>query len=209
MSESAAEAAEGNASDQDAAARDARVLRLGAGGCGRAEIAAALGMSPAALAAREAGDAALAAALDEAAGLALAWREKIAREAYEAGRFNFVAAWTRERRERFGDSAVGSDGEGRAPGRGRAGLRRFGVEPPRATYRLPCNGMEKLNPDGTCPCGAYHDDDYWRAVDAAWRAESPENAETPTQDEIDDAADDDDDGFGDDDNGRFENDEQL
>jgi hypothetical protein len=156
MSDSAAEAAE----------RDAVVLRLGASGRGRVEIAAALGMTPAALAAHEAEDAALAAALAGAADLALAWWEAIAREACEAGKFSF-AAWTREMRRRFGETAP----EG-AP-RGAARPPAAAPQPAGgAVYLIPCNG--RLRKDGTCPCAGYESDEQWRAEVARYYAQRPE-----------------------------------
>lgn len=138
---------EGDERDEEDA-RDARqqaVLRLGAAGCGRAEIARALRMCPEALDQREAEDPGLATALRGAAGLAQAWWEGVAREAFAAGRFGFVAACTREMRRRFGE-----DGE---PAKSKAG-RDLRSERRRTVYLLPCNGMDKLNPDGTCPCSS-------------------------------------------------------
>src|ERR1700761_8597716 len=87
MSDGAQDTAEGDAAEPDEAVLR-RVLQLGAAGRGRAEIAAALGMSPTVLMAREAQDAALAASLGEAAALSQAWWEARAREACEAGRFS-------------------------------------------------------------------------------------------------------------------------
>ncbi|HVM98725.1 MAG TPA: hypothetical protein VMT68_00815, partial [Caulobacteraceae bacterium] len=81
--------------------REAEVLRLGAAGASRAEIAAALDLSLAGLAAEAAASPALTAALERAMDRALAWWEAIPREALAAGvRFNF-GPWEREMRRRF------------------------------------------------------------------------------------------------------------
>ena len=187
-----------SATEADAAERDARVLQLGAAGRGRAEIAAALGMSPEALAAREAEDAALAAALSAAAGLAQAWWEAIAREACEAGRFSF-AAWTREMRRRFGErgppagSKAGKPKPAPAPADWKPGEEPFPTQPrpgERAIFLLPCNGRAKKRPDGKCPCAAYHNDAYWAARDERYYAEHPEDRPDPEFDDEDDDEDD-------------------
>jgi hypothetical protein len=162
-----------------------RVLQLGAAGRGRAEIAAALGMSPTVLAARGADDAVLAAALVEAAGLAEAWWEARAREACAAGRFNFVAACTREMRRRFGEGGPPAA----AP---QAAASSPAASPPArrgAVYLIPCNG--RVKPHGTCPCTGYENDAEWRAQVERYYAEHPrERLGLPDPDEDRDNEDD-------------------
>ena len=180
MSNSAAEAAERNERDE----RDERnqlVLRLGAAGLGRAEIAKALRLCPEALDQREAEDPTLAAALRGAAGLSQAWWEALAREACENGRFT-LAAWSREMKRRFGEPGPGPDGKTARLKGGRSLL----GERPRVTYLLPCNGMTKLNPDGTCPCDSCHDEAFWAAEEAAYDAEDADERPDPELDDEDD-----------------------
>jgi hypothetical protein len=161
--------------EHEALEREDLVLRLGAVGRGRAEIAAALGMSRAQLAAREAEDASLAVALQQAADLALAWWEAAPCEAFEAGvRFNY-GAWRREMAWRFGETAPPDLAPPKAA-RARAERRET------ATCLIPCNGRTKLRPDGTCPCGAYHNEEFWRARDEQWRAENPDDDFDPSDD---------------------------
>ena len=170
--------------ERGTAERDTLVLRLGAAGRGRAEIAAALGLSRSQLVVRAAEDASLATALQRASDLALAWWEAMPNDAYEAGvRFNY-AAWGREMGRRFGEAAPRGAGQG---AKARAAPVR-GVET--ATYLIPCNGRTKLRPDGTCPCSAYHNEEYWRAGDERWRAENPDNYDDDPDDLGDDDLDD-------------------
>src|ERR1035438_2624255 len=90
---------------QDSGWREAEVLRLGAVGASRAEMAAALDLSLAGLAAEEAASPALEEAVERAMTRAMAWWEAIPREALSAGvRFNF-GPWEREMRRRFGQAA--------------------------------------------------------------------------------------------------------
>jgi hypothetical protein len=190
MSDGAAEAAE-----QDEGVLR-RVLQLGAAGRGRAEIAAALGMSPTVLMARESQDAALAASLGEAAALSQAWWEAMAREACEAGRFN-LAACTREMRRRFGEGGATAEPKPApeaalmpAPAEDwKAGEEPFPTKPrpgERAIFLYPCNGRMKKGPDGKCRCGGYHNDAYWAARAEAYYAEHPDARPDPELDEDDD-----------------------
>jgi len=179
--------------------REALVLQLGAEGRGRAEIAATLGLSPAALAAAAAEDAGLDAALRAAAGLAMAWWEALARDTCAAGRrFNF-AGWGREMRRRFGEAWSGDGAGDGAGGEGGAAApdAAAGPEPPPAPawrpegYRktprpgqtgvvvIPCNGRMKRRPDGTCPCGPCRDQRRWAAEEAAYYAAYPDQRPAP------------------------------
>ena len=197
MSDGAPNTAEGDAAEQDEAVLR-RVLQLGAAGRGRAEIAAALGMSPTVLMAREAQDAALAASLGEAAALSQAWWEARAREACEAGRFN-LGACTREMRRRFGErGAPAETAPAPAPDAAplpapaedwKAGEEPFPTRPRPGHTKIvlyPCNGRMKKGPDGKCRCGAYHNDAYWAASDEAYYAEHPDERPDPELDEDDD-----------------------
>ena len=195
MSDGAPDTAEGDAAEPDEAVLR-RVLQLGAAGRGRAEIAAALGMSPTVLMAREAQDAALAASLGEAAALSQAWWEAKAREACEAGRFS-LAACTREMRRRFGErgaAAAAAPAADAAPMPApaedwKAGEEPFPTRPKPGHTRIvlyPCNGRRKKGPDGKCRCGAYHNDAYWAASEATYYAEHPDERPDPELDEDDD-----------------------
>ena len=194
----AGDAAAGEARDEQVLRR---VLQLGAAGRGRAEIAAALGMSPTVLMARESQDAALAASLGEAAALSQAWWEAMAREACEAGRFN-LGACTREMRRRFGASGAPAESKPAsdaapvpAPAEDwKAGEEPFPTSPrpgERAIFLFPCNGRAKKGPDGKCPCAAYHNDAYWAAREARYHAEHPDDRPDPELDDNNDAYDDD------------------
>ncbi len=189
MSDGAAEAAERDERDQ-------QVLRLGAAGLGRAEIARALGMCPEALDQREAEDPTLATALRGAAGLAQAWWEALAREACANGRFS-LAAWSREMKRRFGESGppagleaakVASEPTAAAQADWKPGEEPFPTSPrpgERWIYLMPCNGRMKKGPDGKCRCGAYHNDAYWAAGDERYYAEHPEDRPDPEPDDED------------------------
>jgi hypothetical protein len=161
-----------------AADLEALVLRLGATGQGRAEIAAALGLGLEALAAREGEDALLAGALARAADLALAWWEAAPREAFEAGvRFNY-GAWAREMERRFGDALADEPEPQPTPEEARAAL----IQRGRATILIPCNSRTRLRPDGTCPCAGVHDDAYWARRLAKWRIKHPEDFDPNAED---------------------------
>jgi hypothetical protein len=137
-------------------------VRLGRGGLGRAEIAAELGVGPAALARMERKSPRLAAALARAADAERAWWEGLPREALAAGaRFN-MGAWLAAMRWRFGAARDEAKGEargeaGRQAGAGADGAARAraavaAADPPgrpRAIYILPDNGKERRAPDGT------------------------------------------------------------
>jgi hypothetical protein len=194
MSDSAPNTTEGDAAEQDEGV-SRRVLQFGAAGRGRAEIAAALGMSPTVLMARESQDAGLAASLGEAAALSQAWWEAMAREACEAGRFN-LGACTREMLRRFGESgapAAPKTAPAAAPMPAPAEDWKAGEEPfptkPRPghtkIFLFPCNGRMKKGPDGKCRCGAYHNDAYWAAREAAYYAEHPDERPDPEPDDDD------------------------
>jgi hypothetical protein len=173
----------------DAAEREVLVLQLGAEGRGRAEIAAALGLTPAALAAEAVEDASLEEALRTAVGLAMAWWEALARDSCEAGRrFNF-AGWGREMRRRFGEAWAGDAASepaaepAPAPVSRPGGYRRTPRPGQRAVYVIPCNRRMKRLPDGTCPCGVCKDQRRWAAEEAAYYAEHPDErpAQRPTK----------------------------
>jgi len=170
--------------------REAEVLRLGAAGASRAEIAAALDFSLAGLAAEAAASPTLAAALDRA----LAWWEAIPREALAAGvRFNF-GPWEREMRRRFsraGAPEADEDDDAREDGAAEAGDDDW-VEDPTwgrlPKILIPCNGRTRLRPDGTCPCAAYHNEAYWRGRDGDGEEEEEAEAWDERDDEDDDEA---------------------
>jgi hypothetical protein len=182
----------------DAASREALVLQLGAEGRGRAEIAAALGLSPAALAAAAAEDARLDGALRTASDLAMAWWEALAHDTCAAGRrFNF-AGWGREMRRRFGEAwaVEGRFGDGAGSDSGAAALGAAAEPAPAPVWRaegyrktprpgetgvvvIPCNGRMKRRPDGTCPCGPCKDQRRWAAEEAAYYAAYPDQRPAP------------------------------
>ena len=122
-----------------------RVVRLGRGGLGRAEIAAELGVGLDALARMERKSARLAGALARAAEAERAWWEAQPREALAAGAPLNMSAWFAAMQWRFG-AASGRAASG-PPGAGEAAA----DEParPRAIYILPDNGKERRAPDGT------------------------------------------------------------
>src|SRR5579862_1883564 len=127
-----------------------RILALGRGGCGRAEIAAALGVSLQDLAAMEGEAPDVSAALRDAQTAAQAWWERAQREALMGGARLNAGAWRSAMAWRFGDPGKGAVAGPPAP------------EPPRAIYRIPCNTRTKLRPDGTCPCAGVHDAAWFR-----------------------------------------------
>jgi hypothetical protein len=154
-----------DAAAQESGWREAEVLRLGALGASRAEMAAALDLSLAGLTAAAAASPALAEALGRAMTRAQAWWEAIPREALAAGvRFSF-GPWEREMRRRFGPAA---EAEAEAEEveeddhKDFVWKEKWGWVP---RICLPCNGRTRRRPDGSCPCSAYHNQAYWRAYD--------------------------------------------
>jgi hypothetical protein len=99
----------------DAGGLAAQVIALGRRGMARAEIAAALDLGEAELAALEAADPGLAVALGRAEAAARGWWEALPREALEAGtRFN-LAAWLGAMRWRFGEGEASGEAAAPAP----------------------------------------------------------------------------------------------
>ena len=133
----------------EAADAAAAIRALGRQGMGRAEIAAALGLSLHRLDAWESAEPAVAAALAVADAAARAWWAGRQREALLEGARVNAGAWREAMAWRFG-----------APGKG--GAAAIAAPSPRATYRIPCNLRTKLLPDGTCPCSGVHDADWLR-----------------------------------------------
>jgi hypothetical protein len=132
--------------ERGAAELAARALELGRQGCGRAEIAATLGLEMAELAALEAADADFARAMRRAGEAERAWWEAQPREALAAGaRINF-GAWREAMRWRWGAAEAGADeaAEPAAPAR------------QEARFYLPYNGRLRRLPDGTPMTPALH-----------------------------------------------------
>jgi hypothetical protein len=107
----------------------ARVLALGREGKGRAEIAAALGVSLQRLRAMEAETAEIGAALRRAETAAQAWWEAMQREALLGGARLNAGAWREAMAWRFG--GVGKGGAAPQPA------------PVLARYEIPDNGKER------------------------------------------------------------------
>lgn len=136
----------------------AEIRGLGGEGLGRAEIAARLGLSLPRLAAWEASEPAIAAAMAVADAAARAWWAARQREALLEGARMNASAWREAMAWRFGVPGNGGPGGIAAP-----------PAAPRALYRIPCNSRTRLLPDGTCPCAGVHDAD-WRRRTARLRA---------------------------------------
>jgi hypothetical protein len=112
----------------DPAALSAQILTLGREGKGRAEIAAALGVSLQRLRTMEAETPDVGAALRVAETAAQGWWEQRQREALLEGAHVNVAAWRSAMEWRFGDA------KGRSAAAARA---------PLARYEIPDNGKER------------------------------------------------------------------
>jgi hypothetical protein len=126
----------------------AQVMALGRQGWARTEIAAALGLEMAELAAREAGDADVARALRLAAEAERAWWEGQPREALTAGARLDFGAWREAMRWRFGAVQAAADAAAGTAARGEA---EAAAQParPLAKYYIPDNLRERRLPDGT------------------------------------------------------------
>ena len=124
----------------------AAIRALGRRGMGRAEIAAALGLSLHRLGAWEADEPAIAGALAVADAAARAWWAARQREALLQGARVNAGAWREAMAWRFGAAGKAGGAAAVAP-----------TSPPRAILRIPCNLRTRLRPDGSCPCAGVHD----------------------------------------------------
>ena len=115
----------------DATDLSARAVALGRGGMGRREIAAALGLTLAELAARELAEPTFADAMLRAEEAARAWWEGLAREALSLNARVDRGAWAEAMRRRFGEPAKG--GEAARP-------------VPEARFEFPDNGTRRKRP---------------------------------------------------------------
>ena len=170
----------------------AAIRALGRRGMGRAEIAAALGLSLHRLDAWEADEPAVAGALAVADAAARAWWAARQREALLQGARVNAGAWREAMAWRFGAAEQPAWGKG-----GAAAV--APVSPPRVTFRIPCNLRTRLRPDGTCPCDGVHDAAWLRRTAGlrAWviagndQADFDDDGAWEGEDEAEEGADDD------------------